>query len=301
MSKSKRSFDRWVAHDKTTWPFQIFQKYNDELHRILNTHLVSTAYLYRNLKSAGAQWDDHPSQFFDPKGRDFELYGNLREWSDWYNLFDNWVTLSRILTICSTIETYLASVIALALESDPGLAVGVSRAIDGAAVLKRQTRKGFDMSSQIEACVKGDWSSRLDAFGKLFGACPDEFRATHSCLEELRNIRNRFGHAFGRDIDEARNHGVLRLLPMERVMRERANKLWKEAFNALRAVDRFLLDTHIGDFEVVRLFHVSYATFQSDKTVVQKAFRLKKMIGRLGANARGKKYCAELIQYWEAL
>ena len=301
MSKSKRGFDRWVPHDRTTWPFQIFQKYNDELHRILNTHFVSTAYLYHSLKDAGAQWEDHPSKFFDPKGRDFELYGNMHEWAGWHNLFDNWATLSRILTICSTIETYLASVVALAIESDPGLAVGVSRAIDGAAVLKWQTRKGFNVGSHVEACVKGDWSARLDAFDKLFGACPEEYRAAHSCLEELRNIRNRFGHAFGREIDEARIHGVLTLKHMERVSRERANRLWKETFNALRAVDRFLLDTHIGDFEIVRLYHVSHASFQFDKTIDQKAFRLKKMIGRLGANSRGKKYCAELVQYWETL
>ncbi len=170
MAKSERRFDRWIAHDKTTWSFQIFQKYNDELHRILNTHLTSTAYLYHNLKVAGAKWEDHPSKFFDPKGRDFELYKDLREWSDWYSNFDNWVTLGRILTIASTVETYLASVVGLALESDPGLVLGVSRTIDGAAVLKRRVRKGFDARGQIEACTKGDWSSRLARLEQLIFA-----------------------------------------------------------------------------------------------------------------------------------
>lgn len=264
MSKSVRRFERWTAVGRATWPYRIFQKFNDELHQILNTHLVSREYLYQNLKAQGASWQDRPNKFFDPKGRDFELYDDLKQWSDAYNHFSSWVTLSRILTVSSTIETYLASVIGIALESDPGLVLGVSRSIDGAAVLKHTTRKGIDSSDYVEACTKGNWSARIDAFESMFAGGPRELRAAHSSLEEIRGIRNRFGHAFGRDIDEARKHGVLKLIPMERIQERRANKLWKDASVAIKAVDDFLLKNHIGDFEAVRFYHFLYPSLRHD-------------------------------------
>jgi hypothetical protein len=301
MSRSKVKFKRWQPLGRTTWPYRIFVKFSGELHQLINTHFVSTEALYSGLKEKGASWQDPPAKFFNPKRRDFEIYKDLREWSNAYNLFDNWVTLSRIMTISSTIETYLASVIGRALDSDPGVLLGVSRCIDGAAVLKNGPRKGIDPAPFVEACTKGTWSARLDAFERLFGVRPPEIRSAHSSLEEIRGIRNRFGHAFGRDIDEARKHGVLELLPMESVSRERANRLWKNVSIAMKAVDRFLLTKHIGDFETVRFYHALEPTLKASSHRNVKAMALKRAIGGVGAESRGKDYCGELIDYWEAL
>jgi hypothetical protein len=301
MSRSRVKFKRWQPLGKSTWPYRIFLKFNGELHQLINTHLVSTAAVYRGLKEKGANWNDSPAKFFDPKHRDFEMYKNLREWSDTYNMFDNWVTLSRIMTISSTIETYLASVIGSALDSDPGVLLGIPRGIDGAAVLKNGPRKGIDSAPFIEACTKGTWSARLDAFEKLFGVGPPELRSAHSSFEAIRGIRNRFGHAFGRDIDEARKHGVLELLPMEKVSQEQANRLWKDVSIAMKAVDVFLLTKHIGDFETVRFYHTLEPTLKVSSHRNVKAVALKRAIGGIGAESRGKDYCGELIDYWEAL
>lgn len=301
MSRSKRKFKRWNAVGKTTWPYRIFLKFNGELHQLINTHLVSTEALYSGLKDKGAQWEDRPAKFFNPAHRDFEMYKDLRDWSKAYNLFDNWVTLSRLMTISSTIETYLASVVGTALDSDPGVILGMSRCIDGAAVLKNGPNRGVSSASYIEACTKGTWSKRIDAFESLFGGSPAELRAAHSSLDEIRMIRNRFGHAFGRDIDEARKHGVLELLPMERVSQDRANRLWKDASGAIRAVDRFLLENHIGDFETLRFYQALEPSLKASAHRNEKAMALKTAIGGFGAESRGKDYCGELIDYWEAL
>ena len=302
MSKSDRKFQRWVPHDQLTWSYQIFQEYNGVLHQILNTHLASETVVYASLKAQGAKWSDHPSKFINPKGRDLELYRDLKEWSVSYKQFDNWVTLSRILTIASTIETYLASVIELALSSDPGLLFGVSKKIDGATILKHKTRSGFDPTQQITACTKGNWSSRLHAFERIFGECPEPFKNAHSSLEELRNIRNRFGHAFGRDIDLARKRGpVNSFRPMEVVSRERANTLWKNASLAIRAIDTFLLSKHIGDFEAVRFYHELLPEMKKHTPKTAPRIFLKKSIGSAGARPRGKIYCDGLIAYWDAL
>jgi hypothetical protein len=179
----------------------------------------------------------------------------------------------------------------MAFDSDPGLVLGVSKSIDGAVVLKHRRSAVFNVGEQIDACTKGDWSSRLDAFEKLFGGCPPEFRSSHAALEELRGIRNRFGHAFGRDIDAARVHGVLDMIPMERLSGARANKLRKSVWLVAKAVDKFLLQEHIGDFEAVRFYHHLYPSLHKHVSTGQRAIYLKTAIGRFGAIPRGKTSC----------
>ena len=68
-----------------------------------------------------------------------------------------------------------------------------------------------------------------------------------------------------------------------------------------RDLDRHLLANHIGDFEPVRF----YARHQWPKEITsipgQRAADLKKAIGGIGAVPRGKKYCAGLVAFWDAL
>jgi len=258
VARSKREFKRWLAHDPSTWSLQVFQKYDYELISIWEASIISNKFTYSQLKKNGAAWADLPNKHFDDKQISLKRYEDLEAWSKSLTTFDNWVNLNVVLTAASNLETYLASVIAMALDSDPGLILGVGRSIDGAVVLKHRRPSVFNVAQQIDACTRGDWSSRLDAFEKLFGKCPTEFRSSHSALEELRSIRNRIGHAFGRDIDTARLHGVLNTIPMERLSRERTLKLRQAVWLAAKSVDRFLLQSHIGDFEAVRFYHHLY-------------------------------------------
>jgi hypothetical protein len=300
MAKSDRKFSRWLPHDRSTWSMRVFHKYDDEISLIWEANVIANAFVYSRLKVDGAEWADSPTKHFTAETVHLNRYCSLTDWSDSLNLFNNWVNLNVILTAVSNLETYLASVIAMALESDPGVVLGVSKAIDGASVLKHKREGIFDAKEQIEACTRGDWSSRLDAFQKLFGKCPDDFRSNHSALEELRSIRNRIGHAFGRDIDAARLHGVLETLPMERVSREHALKLRRHVWAAARSVDKFLLANHIGDFEAVRFYHHLYPSLHKHVSTGQRAVYLKKEIGKSGPT-RGKVYCKGLVEYWESL
>jgi hypothetical protein len=289
--RSIREFKRWIAHDPSSWSFQVFQKYDLELICIWEAHIAATRFTYSHLKKDGAKWTDLPSKHFDMNKIDWYKYNDLKAWSDSFNLFDNWVNLSVVLTTASNLETYLASVITMALDSDPGLVLGVGKSIDGAVVLKYRRPAVFKIGEQINACTKGDWSSRLDAFEKLFGECPQEFRSSHSTLEELRGIRNRFGHAFGRDIDAARLHGVLTKIPMERLSRERAIGLRKSVWLATKSVDKFLLKNHIGDFEAVRFYHNLYPSLHKHVPAGQRAVYLKRKLADL-AQSRAEKCTA---------
>jgi hypothetical protein len=82
------------------------------------------------------------------------------------------VNLNVILTTVSNLETYLASVMAMALESDPGAVLGVSKAIDGASVLKHKREGIFDIKGEFAfGCVSKDiWkmSRRLSVKSLLF-------------------------------------------------------------------------------------------------------------------------------------
>lgn len=302
MSKSTREFKRWLPHDKSTWAFQVYRKYNRELYRIIEAHRASSFYTYRHLKQNNAEFSDPAASAFCGYSKSIENFDNVRDWSNGFNDFDNWVNLSNITTISSNLETYIASVTSLAIISDPGVLIGAPRqAIDGAYVLKHGAGPRPNIEDHLKKCTKGDWSSRFSAIERLFGVLPDDMREKHSALEEIRNIRNRFGHAFGRDIEASREHGQIEIAPMEKVTRKTVARLGGAAWRFAQSFDAFLLQNFIGDFEAVNYYAKLYPKLMLVDPPGQRAFEFKKEIGKFGAGLRGKLYCRQLIDYWEAL
>jgi hypothetical protein len=302
LAKSNRPFDRWIPHDKSTWTFQVYRKYNRELYRIIEAHRASSFYTYRNLKKNDAKLSDEVSVVFSGCPTSVDNFDNVKDWSNGFNAFDNWVNLSNITTISSNLETYLASVTALAILSDPGVLIGAPRqAIDGAYVLKHGAGPQTNIEEHVKNCTKGDWSSRLATIERLFGQLPDDMRDKHSELEEIRNIRNRFGHAFGRDIEASREHGQIEIAPMEKVTRKTVARLGSAAWRFAQSMDNFLLHRFIGDFEAVSYYAKLYPSLLLTVPPGQRAMNFKKEIGKFGAGLRGKLYCRQLIEYWEAL
>lgn len=301
MTKSTRTFDRWRPHDPSTWAFQVYRKYNRELYRLLGAHRCSMAYTYKALGAAGAKASDSPAVHFSPRVFDLDNFKTLADWSEAFNVFDNWVNLSTITTLASNIETYVAAVVSLAIDSDPGVLLGASKKIDGASVLKYRTVKPAHIASHVEACTKGDWSSRIAALERLFGPLPGGIRSCHSAMEEIRTIRNRFGHAFGRDIETSHSHGQIEVAPMEKVSRNSVNRLGATAWKFVQELDRFLLGNHIGDFEAVHYYATTIAKRPKVVSPGQRAVDFKKSIGRFGAGLRGKVYCRGLVDYWDQM
>jgi hypothetical protein len=300
MSRGTTQFERWTPRQKSTLPFQVFQKHNAELQRIWGTHITASRYVYKTLGASGAAWTDLPSAHFDFQSVDWNQFGSLKEWSDSFNLLDNWVNLNVLLTLSSNLETYMASVVALALESDPGILLGAPRKIDGTVVLKYGASSLY-YEDKITACTKGEWMARLSALEKIFGSMPLGFSAQLGELEKLRQIRNRVGHAFGREIAAARRHGVREILPMETVSRARANKFMKRVWGAAKALDSQLIVSSIGEFEAIRFYHLLYPRLHKHVARSQRAAYLKKEIGKFGVEPRSKVYCKGLVEYYESL
>lgn len=301
MSKSTTTFDRWKPLERATWSFQVFSKYNDELMKLWGSHLSSRAFTYSQLKKVGAEWTDSPSLHFDVSIHPASFCHDMKSWSDAYNTFENWVNLSVVLTIASNLETYIASVVRLALESDPGLLLGTPHAIDGAYVMKHRKLGALDLRTYIEGCTKGSWSSRLATLQRVFGACPTVLQNMCSDLEKLRIVRNDFAHAFGRNIDEARRTGTLAILPMEKMTRKKTERLRMLVLQGARSLDKVLLSSHIGEFEAVSFYQQLHSTLNQQVNQGQRAANFKKAIGHHGAGLRGKVYCNGLVKYWEAL
>ena len=139
---------------------------------------------------------------------------------------------------------------------------------------------------------------RIDAFKKIFGPLI-EFRSCHGDLERIRKIRNEMGHAFGRDIDEARRIGSINILPIRKLSHEKLLKLRTVMATAAGHIDKFLVAKHIGEFEMLQFFGSLKIPTELNRT--ERAFRFKKAVGQHGAEPRGKVFCAGLVNYWDAL
>lgn len=269
---------------------------------MIEAYRASFSFTYTKLGEVASDWEQDPRSIFGSAQVGLDNFPDLRSWSNGFNSFDNWVNLSHVTTIASNIEIYLGSMVKLALDSNPGVLIGApSRSIDGAQVLKYQTGTPIDYAPHIESFTKGDWSSRLSAIERLFGTLPQTVKTHHADLETIRKIRNRFGHAFGRDIDESRKHGDIHISPVENLSRPTLGRLGRSGWRFVKALDKFFLDEHVGDFEAVNFYAQMFPSQLAHVPSGQRAVNFKKEIGRFGVSLRGKVYCKGLVDYWEAL
>ncbi len=296
----KPAFDRWIPREKSTWPFQVFQNYNQELERNLAAYIPASKFVYSKLTTGGALWEDKPEKHLALKiGQ--KTFTDLKAWSVGFNAFDNWVNLNILMTISSTFETYLATIVSVALQSDPGLLFGSSRSLDGIFVLKNGSISKIDYEWFIKSCTMGDWMSRLGAYERLFGIAPTILKNNISTLDKIRIMRNNVGHAFGRDIDESRKHGIKAILPIESLGREKVlkyqNLLWKIA----KSIDKQILIAHIGEFQALNFYHNLHLTLNKDDHPSVRAQHFKKKLGQSGVQAPSKLFTRQLVDYYEKL
>lgn len=301
MGKSTRKFDRWNTVMKSTWSAQVFNKYNDELNEMLWSYSSSSKFTYKKLDEGKAKWGDKASDhlIFDvPKGD--EVFQNLKEWSEAYNKFNNWTNLNALLAISSNFETYLSTVVTLALDSNPGILFESSKSIDGISLLKKGAKRNKYHDDIIVSVTKGDWNSRLSAFKKVFGEVPNEVLGSIGELEKIRNLRNKIGHSFGRDIETSRNHEVKEILPIEKLTDSHLKKYQKIILKTVKSLDSFMLSKHIGEFQTIAFYHRIYSGLRKDIHQSDRAMELKKQLGKFGDKS-GKEFCKELVKYYEEL
>lgn len=296
-----RNFSRWVPNEKSTWIFQVFQKYNEELEKSLWSYHPASKKVYKTLKKDEASWTDTATKHFDFDDKKDEIFKDLKDWSNSFNQFDNWVNLNVIMSISGNFETYIASVVSLALKSNPGILFGASKIVDGISILKNGTATKLDFEPQVLLCTKGDWSSRTSAFEKIFGHLPDILKRKISQLEQIRKLRNKVGHSFGRDIDEARKHIFKNIIPTESLSREKTYQYQKLLWSIAKSIDIYLLENHIGTYQALSFYHLQYQAMRKDIHPNIRATDFKKIVGRTGVQPASKQFYKDLVNYYETL
>ena len=296
---SKSTYDRWIPIHQTCFPYMVFKKYATELKRLDMSYESSKRYTYAHLKIDGAVWTDKASKFLYTHNND-EI--SLKTWSETYENFDNWVRLNKLLAMSSYFETYIAAIISLALESDPGLLIGCPHCVDGIKLKKLGIPpiSEEDLKEHLKQCTRGDWMARTSHMKKLFGVIPQSLTDKLSDLEKMRYLRNKIGHAFGRDIEDARDATIVTIQPMERLTLKTYIKYQNLIDEIARDINDELMKSHIGNYQYLLHCHDSYAELlKYDHQERPRAF--KKIIGQDTLNPLPKDFCSWIINYYQSL
>lgn len=147
----KKMFSRWDTIRLHTWQHRLFSLYNEELIVMLRSYDYSKRYTYSKLGKEGAQWTSLAKNYFNGSN-DNAL--TIRKWSDTFDDFENWTILNSAMALSSYFETYLSSVICLALESDSGAMIGKPHTADGMELIKYKKQNKQAIDEIVENCTK---------------------------------------------------------------------------------------------------------------------------------------------------
>ena len=295
---NKKEFERWRSIFPHTWSFQLYKKYNSELNCILWSELITHKFVYNQLGKEQALWTDKTNKYFSVPQKVWN-FPTLQEWATSYNDAQNWILLNCIVALNANLETYLDSVISLAIESNPGLLLHADKYIDGTLLLKNSSFSKEDYSPLVMECTKGTWSQRVSAFKKLFGEVPITLAQSISSLDKARITRNNAAHALGRDIEQSRKFISNEKLSAEAVSLDRLKKLLGLFYKIVEEVDTYLLEKHIGAFQIIIHLHNNYDQL-TYKTIQGRSNAFKRMYSSID-NPLSKQYSLELLQYYESL
>ncbi len=294
------NFSRWKHRHSSTWPFQVYKKYNEELSRYIWSNDPVGRYIYKHLNKNNASWEDDPNIHFTfTKGKNYN-FEDLETWSNNYKLFNKWTLLNVVVAMSSNLETYIGAVVSLAIESNPGTLLGASKTIDGTILLKSHILPKDKYAEHIEKCTKGTWDARLSYFKGLFGGAPTKFEEEISTLEKIRKLRNKVSHAFGRDIESSRNFQLKETLPIETISFDRVIKYLNIVYDIARSIDAYLLEYHIGEFQTILAYHSMQPSLDMNKHRSERAMAFKKYYGAIDQNI-SKSFCKELVDYYESI
>lgn len=301
MASSNYIFDRWNTRYESSWAWSIFKQHNHEFLKMFRAFDNSYKYTFSNLKEHNAKLTDPINIHFKfPPEQDTNKCLNLEEWVDSYNQFENWTNLNALVSLLSTLEIYMATIIPLAVESDIGVLYGIPHSMDGITILKHNKKKPHGLEEIVTNCTKGTWDSRVNAYKKIFDTAPIELEKNISELDKMRCLRNDIAHAFGRNIESARDQNTISIQPSKKLKREKLLKYQRIIWETAKSIDDHLYPTHVGEYLNLLFFHKLYADLDPNLHPNQKAVIFKKEIGKFG-RVIGKKFCFGLVAYYESL
>lgn len=294
-----QKYDRWEPIDVHSWPYDILCQYETEMKRLEISYSSASKYTYSHLKSDGALWTSRACNFMYTHGN---TKITIKEWSDTYDSFGNWIRLNCIMVMSSYFETYIATAIKLALESDPGLLINCPHKIDGVSLLvEGKSLRRDEIETILMNCTKGDWQSRIHNMKCLFTVLPNSFDTYLSELETMRNFRNKVGPAFGRDIEDSRNYSLTKKLEMVTLSQKRLFKWQYMIKKIVEDFDTMLMQYHIGNFQFILLYHEIQDKIQVSMKKDEKSKVLKNHLVNKYRKPFPKDFYLWIITYYDIL
>lgn len=302
------NFDRWSIPYKgaKTWAYMVFNKYETELKRLDMSFQACKDYTFKSLTFKDkAQLNDIASLYLKTGG-DNSI--TIQMWRNTFGkMFLKWHQLNKLMALSAYFETYIASIIHLIIESNPSIILGISKKIDGIQLCKAGETIPVDFTKDtIENCTKGAWSKRLASIKKLLLIKKDHYLSilldkSVKELECIRKMRNKVGHAFGRDIDDSRKWYETET-PKINSLKEKRYLKWQKLIKAItRELDQYVMENHIGSFQELFFYHNHLNEFDKTKDISQKAIFLKEKLYEEKKLTYNKQFCKGLIDYYDNL
>lgn len=261
---------------------------------------AATLFTCQELAQKGATDMSAASQYIHVGKGNAKL--TIKDWHRSYTLFNNWTYLNAIMALSSSFEAYLTAIITMAIDSDPGMIINAPKSVDGIAQLKfgEEFKKEL-VESKIIDCTKGEWSARTSAIKSLFGHIPAVLSDSIADLDKLRALRNKVGHAFGRDIDRAKDYMPFRIDPMVKLDWTRFRKYQSLILRCSSQLDIQLQNEHIGLFHYLRFYHDHYTEIEKFPVEIDRHVHYKYLIGQVSKCAIPKSLAQFVVNYYESL
>lgn len=264
-------YNRWISADPNTIAYRIFKKHHCEINDYLWSYVPLESfgsYIVRNEKEKNIH------ELFFVGGPDAKrVYTERHKWRKDIESFSKWTNINALVSILSYFEFYMKRICYTAIMSDPGLIIGSSRAVDGTINLKNDIEIPIDV--YVERITKGAWCDRAKSFESLFKWVPDSINENLKSLDNMRNIRNRAAHAFGRNLNDIfiEKHDDM---PMDKLRIDKLKSYMSLVDDIVTEIDGHLLNNHIGEFELIHLLHKNKNKLHGFNN--EKARQIKKLL-----------------------
>lgn len=294
------AYNRWGHRAPHSLPYMLFKQYNQELSDYIWANDAASKYVYTWLGKHGAAWGDQARKHFRFPAHVWN-FNTLQDWADSYKQTQNWIYLNVVMSMSANLETFIDAIVAMAIESDPGVLLNASKSIDGTIMLKQNKHLRDTYKEHASTCTHGTWQARINAFKKIFGGCPPILESKHSMLESIRKMRNNVGHAFGRDIEDARNFERRTKLPQETISLQRVKNMLNSVFDVATGIDTYLMDNHIGEYQTILALHESWYAVNRFLSAKEKARVFMQVYNKDRMFNIGKDNCVRLIEYYQSI
>lgn len=299
--------DRWNSPVKYTLAYRLFKQHFTEINRAYWAFIPVENTIKAQVKREVDEETVLPVNFFLLHDEDDDrIARSFHEWRDNFSLFGIYTRLNMLMMLSSCQETYLRTVVSMAVESKPGIILGAPNSIDGLLLLKKNKyysslgNDKYQFKHKVDSVCSGTWKDRRLAYDALFGSVLDILNKNIEVLEEMRIKRNIIAHYFGRDKKRYEAPILLNSEALSGLSHATLIKFLKAVFDVSTAIDQDLR-TLIGSYDIILFFRNYEAQYYSksfDINIKVRARELSKRLGKSGVLANGSVFCYRLLSYY---